>query len=585
MNTYKKLFAYVRPELYQAYIAAFLTILSAIATISGYYMLYQLLVCLLKPEFSADPIFFALIACTLLIIAACLYFFGLLMSHKLGFRLETRLRKIGINTLSKASFSFFDTHNSGYVRKVIDDNAAETHMMVAHLIPDNTRAVFMPILLLVLSFSISWRVGLTISILTLATAIVLASMMEGNDFMTLYQTAIDNLSAETVEYVRGIEVVKVFGISVQSMHKLCNLIYTYAQTAYKYSQVCKKPYVLYQLLFYGFVPFITIPLIFSLSAFSDLKTLAIELIMTFLLTALMLTAHMSIMFISMYTFKANYAIDTLEKLYKEMESSKVAAGTNTEFHNYQIELKDVCFSYKTGQEILKNINCTFLENKFYALVGASGSGKSTLAKLIAGYYEIKSGEIRIGGKLLSNYSQAALHKAIAFVFQDAKLFKKSIYENVALAKPNASKEEVFQALDAACCQPIIAKFKDGVNTVIGSQGVHLSVGEKQRIVIARAILQKAPIVILDEAQAALDADNEYELQRAFQNLMRHKTVIMIAHRLSAIKQSDEIIVLAKGQIQARGKHEDLLANSTDYQHIWALFEQANNWRVNDEKLA
>lgn len=284
------------------------------------------------------------------------------------------------------------------------------------------------------------------------------------------------------------------------------------------------------------------------------------------------------MWVSMYSFQANYAIDTLNNLYEDMGKDTLNYGEETIFEDYSIEFKNVDFAYKE-KLVLKNLSFNLEGNKSYALVGSSGSGKSTIAKLISGFYKVDGGEILIGKKPIEKYKKEALIKNIAFVFQDSKLFKKSIYENVALAKENATKEEVMKALKDAGCMEILEKFKERENTIIGSKGVYLSGGEKQRLAIARAILKDSQIVIMDEASAAIDADNEYELQKAFKNLMKNKTVIMIAHRLTSIKALDEILVLEDGKIIERGSHQELMEKNGKYKSLQEEYKVANDWRV------
>ena len=407
--------------------------------------------------------------------------------------------------------------------------------------------------------------------------------MGNGEFMKLYQASLDTLSAETVEYIRGVQVVKIFGTKLKSFKALHEAITNYSKYAYDYSLSCKKPYVLYQLIFLGLIAIISIPLSFFLTGISYPKTVAVELIMIFFLAGVMMVSFMKIMWASMNMFKAGYAIEHLENLYNKMQEDKLSYGRREHFDNFNIEFENVSFSYGENK-VLRNISFSLDEKKTYALVGHSGSGKSTIAKLLSGFYKIDSGEIKIGGFPLEEYTKEAIIRNISFVFQDSKLFKKSIYENVALADDKAGREEVMEAMSLAGCDEIIAKFKERENTIIGSKGVHLSGGEKQRIAIARAILKKSSIIIMDEASAAIDADNEYELQKAFKNLMKDKTVIMIAHRMTSIQNVDEIIVLENGKLMERGDNETLIRKNGIYSRLLNLYNTANNWRVSNEKL-
>ena len=581
MNTYRKLFAYIPQLKGLAILAVIISGASCVFITGGYYTIYRFLHALIVTSNLQSAQSFAFVIMLLLLAGSIFRGISGLIAHNVGFSLETALRKRGVEGLNTASFRFFDTHSSGSIRKTIDDNAALTHTIVAHIIPDGTRAFLMPIFIIVVSFFVNIRVGLCVTILTLVTGAILASMMGGNQFMKVYQDALDKLSAETVEYIRGIAVIKIFGVSISSMKKLFTLIQTYSDYAYQYSKHCKKSYVLYQFLFFGVAAILVIPIVFFLSKLGSPSILALDLMMVLFLSGLMFAAFMSVMYIGMFAFQGNYAVDSLEALYKQMADESMHFGNETHFAHHSIEFKDVSFSYG-DKHVLQNLSFTLEENKIYALVGESGSGKSTIAKLICAYYPLDSGAVLIGGKPLSSYTQEALIREIAFVFQDAKLFNDTLFNNVHCAKRDASHEEVMAALSAAGLDSVINKLEKRENTLIGAKGVYLSGGETQRVAIARAILKNAPIVIMDEASASVDADNEYELQKAFKQLMRGKTVIMIAHRLSSITGVDEILLAEQGKIVERGSHAQLIAQNGKYKRLYTLYTQANEWRVSNE---
>jgi len=441
-----------------------------------------------------------------------------------------------------------------------------------------------PVLVLILGFFISLRVGLVLVALIIPSLILLKFMMGEQQFMKIYQASLEKLSSETVEYIRGMQVIKIFGVDVRSFKALNTAIKEYAQNALNYSLSCKKPYVLFQELFFAIVA-ILIPLILLfVSADADLKLISLELIMVFFLSGVLFTYITKVMYLSMYTFQAQDAVSKLENLYEEMQEDVLQFGDKTEFENHDIEFENVSFGYKKDSLVLDDLSFKLQENKSYALVGASGSGKSTIAKLISGFYNVNSGAVKIGGENITSYSKEALINEISFVFQDPKLFKTTIYENVALANKNAGREEVFEAMRLAGVDGIISKFKNRENTVIGSKGIYLSGGEKQRVAIARAILKDAKIVIFDEASAAIDPDNEHELQKAFSNLMKEKTVIMIAHRLTTIRNVDEILVFEDGKIIERGSDKELMERDSVYKHFQETYKIANDWRVADESV-
>ena len=583
MKVYKKLFSYVPNQLYFGWVAILLSVVSVCLTVWGYQVIYQFLEMLIVQNQVKIAETYALKTVILLTIGAFLYVFSGIFSHVLGFRLETNLRKKGIEGLTQASFRFFDLNSSGLIRKTIDDNAAKTHVSVAHLIPDSAQAVLTPILVIVLGFFISIRLGIILLLMLFLGLFLFKKMMGNNNFIKNYQNALATLSSETVEYVRGIQVIKIFGAKVTSFKALYQAIQDYSKYAYEYSLSGKKPFVWFQWLFFSVVAVAILPVIILLDKVAAPETMAVELMMLLFLSGVMFVSFMRVMYVSMYLFEANYAVENLEILYKEMQQDQLTYGKETTFSSYQIELEDVSFSYREDN-VLTDFSLTFEEGKSYALVGSSGSGKSTIAKLISGFYQVDKGTIKIGNKKITDYTKEAIIETIAFVFQDSQLFSKSIYDNVALANPKASRQEVLEALKLAGCNPILDKFEDRENTVIGSQGVYLSGGEKQRLAIARAMLKNSKIVIMDEASASIDPDNEYELQKAFQHLMREKTVIMIAHRLSSIKTVDKIIVLEDGQVIEEGTHDELIEQGKTYKELVEKYEGANEWRFNNEAV-
>ena len=581
LTVYKKILSYVPKERYLAYIGILLSMLSVVFKVWGYYYLSKFLIEIIVYNNIENAKYYGFCMVGLLIIGITLYGIAGLVTHVLGFRLETNLRKYGIEGLSKASFSFFDTHPSGKTRKIIDDNATDTHMIVAHLIPDNAGAILMPILLLVLGFFVSLKVGIILIILSIVGGISLSMMTGEKEFMKIYQESLETLSSETVEYVRGIQVIKIFGISVESFKALNTAIKNYSKYSLEYAMSCKRGFVGFQWFFFSFIAMV-IPILLLFFNIEDPKMLAVELIMVLFLSGALFVSLMAIMYVSMYAFMGQSVVEKLESIFEEMNSNKLIFGSNNEFENYNITFENVSFGY-TDKKIINDLSFSLEENKSYALVGSSGSGKSTIAKLISGFYKVDSGVIKIGNRSISSYSEEALINNIAFVFQNVKLFKTSIYDNVKIGKTDASYEEVMTAMNLAGCNSILDKFSEREQTQIGTKGVYLSGGEKQRIAIARAILKDAKIIIMDEASAAVDPENEYELQRAFSNLIKDKTVIMIAHRLPSIRNVDEILVMDNGEIIERGTDRELMALDGEYKKLQSLYNKANEWRVNYEK--
>ncbi len=578
MDIYRKLFHYVPEKKGYAYLAVVLTAASTVFQFGSFWYLYRFLSSLLihgdvnQGNAAAFAILWMLLA------YGILYFLGVMSTHIVAFRLETNLRKRGIENLLRASFSFFDRNESGRVRKMLDDNTEQTHMIVAHLIPDLTNALLAPLIIAVVMFIVDWRLGVLFVVMMIVSLGLLFLTAGDTEFMRKYSAGLEKMSGEAVEYIRGMPVVKIFGGTLKSFKAFYDTIISYGNIAYAYTLSCRWPFVLFQAVVGASVVF-AIPI-----AFFDLskgvpgsETLA-KVVFYAIFSGLLYNSFTRIMYVIMYVTQASDVVDKIENLIGEMSSEEVVFGTTPAFAGTDIEFANVSFKYD-NEFVLENLSFKLPAGKTYALVGSSGGGKSTIAKLISGFYKLDGGEIRIGGVPLTDYTQEAVMRHIAFVFQNTKLFKTTIYENVRIGRPDATREEIMNALSLAQCDEIIAKFPERENTLIGSKGIYLSGGEIQRIAIARAILKNADLIILDEASAAADPENEYEIQQAFANLMNGKTVIMIAHRLSAIQNVDEIIVVKDGKIAERGTNDELLRRDGEYRKLIQLYNQANVWAV------
>lgn len=588
MNVYKQLFQFVPEKKPVAAAAILCSVLSSCFIMFAYFYIYRFLETVILDGDYLTGEGMALKIMLFLISGSLIYLLSGYFSHILGFAFERSIRIKGIDGLLASSFKFLDTHPSGLIRKTIDDNAAMTHMAIAHFIPDFPKTVLTLILSPVLAFYIDLRIGLALSAFTLAGIFFYLRMFSGTDFMLKYQNALNRLSSETVEYVRNMQVIKIFGTDLSSLKNMDNAISDYADTAYKYCLLCRTPYVLFQWVFIGAAALFIIPVaLFVITNDGLTKSSAVLLLMFTFLSGISFSSFNKIMYTYQHLFNANFAITALNKIYEEMKAESLTFGDNkineTLQHDHKVTGKNIVFenvSFAYGDKnILENFSLELEEGKTYALTGPSGGGKSTIAKLLSGFYTVNEGAIKIGGKNILSYSKETITQNIAFIFQNTKLFHKSIFDNVASAKKDTTREEVLKALHLAGCDPIIAKLPQGENTIIGSKGIYLSGGETQRIAIARAILKDAPILIMDEAGASIDPDNEYELLKAFKNLIKGKTVIMIAHRLTSLKNIDEILVIAKGKIIERGTETDLLAKDSEYSKLKKFYREANDWTV------
>ncbi|HEO3703783.1 TPA: ABC transporter ATP-binding protein [Streptococcus agalactiae] len=553
MDVLRRLYKFAPEKKVYSYASLVLSAIATIFSVVSYFYLWKFLneLLVLKNLESANK--YALWIFMFLVLQTLVYFLSLYCSHMFAFRVERNLKIEGLNNLLKASFSFFDTNPSGKTRQIIDDNASETHSILAHMQPDMVNAMVYPVILLVVSFLVSISFGI-VMVVSLVLGVFLITKMFGNqNFLQKYMASNEDMSSEIVEYIRGVKVIKIFNIGIEKFRSLHKTIITSSELGYAYAISCRKWKVFYDSFFTAFIE-------------------------------LLYNTFNKVMFLGQNKAKAKNSIDKLEEIFNKMQVKKLDSGLSDEIQNFDIEFEKVSFKYEGNTPyVLKDLSFKLDSGKSYALIGSSGSGKSTIAKLISGFYDVDSGVIKIGGRDIKEYSRETIASSIAFVFQNAKLFKMSIYDNVRIGNLDATYEEIMQALEKARCNEILDKFELRENTMIGAEGVYLSGGETQRIVIARAILKNSPIIILDEASAAADPENEYELQMAFTQLIKNKTVIMIAHRLSAIKNMDEIIVVENGQIIERGSSKLLLEDkSSKYSYFMNMYIRANDWIMSNE---
>lgn len=572
---YKKLKEYAPEKMMNAYIAIILVLIASLCSVLSYYYVYHFIREIVIVGNSDNLLSIALRIILLLVVNTITYFLSVYFTHDLAFRLETNLKKEGIKQLMNASFSFYDQNESGRIRKVIDDNTALTHMSIAHLIPDLSAAVFIPFFGTILNFYIDYRLGI-LFLFSIVFGLYLIKRMMGEEiFMSQYMKALEKMNAGAVEYVRGIPVLKIFKTNITALKDFYKSVTDYSDLALKYSMSCRTWYVFFQVLFNSIFIFIIIAFFFISM---DSKVFLSKFLFYVVFNGVIFAAFMKIMYVFMYSFQSSSAIEKIENLIKEMKKNQLKSGTVTQIEKPSIEFRDVSFGYG-DHLVIENLSFELQPGKTYALVGSSGSGKTTIAKLISGFYPLNNGDILIGGLPITSYTQETLASYIANVFQDTKLFKTTIYENVRIGNKQASHKQIMEALEYAQCDDVLNKFETRENTIIGAKGVHLSGGEVQRISIARAILKNAPIIIMDEASAAADPENEYELQKALSHLIKDKTVIMIAHRLSSIKNVDEVLVVEGGKIVERGNHNKLMNMNGRYRELQDMYRVSNEWRI------
>ena len=509
-----------------------------------------------------------------------LYFVALMLSHLSAFRIETNMRRTAMKRLMCVPLGFFDTQNTGRMRKIIDEDSSQTHTFVAHILPDVAGSVVAPIGIIVLLLAVDWQLGIAAMVPIVCAFGIMGYMMnpKNNDFQRMYLDAQEKMSAEAVEYVRGIPVVKVFQQTVFSFKRFHDSIINYRDLVIRYTLLWRTPMSAYTIAINAFA-FLLVPTGIILIGHGGETAIIVSDMVLYVLIAPIIAANvMKAMHLSQNLFLANEAVDRLEKLTatpplpESSEPEKAAA--------FDVSLRNVSFRYEAAErDAVSHIDLDIPQGKTVALVGASGSGKTTIARLIPRFWDVREGSLKIGGVDVRHMDKATLMRNVSFVFQNTRLFKTSILENIRYGNPDATIEQVNRAVDLSQSREIIERLPQGLNTVIGAEGTYLSGGEQQRMVLARAILKDAPIVVLDEATAFADPENENLIRQAFAHLTCGKTVLMIAHRLTTVQDADNIVVVDKGRIAEQGTHQQLMEQATLYYKMWNEYQKSVAWKL------
>ncbi|WP_400251573.1 ABC transporter ATP-binding protein [Methanobrevibacter smithii] len=589
-NKFIRLLNYSGNYKYLTIVGMFLSALSAICLLVPFVYIWDVVNALLAvaPDFTKAQNLdvYAINAFTFAVLGIILNFFGLMGTHLSAFKNEKNMKDAAIKHLLKLPLGYFSNHTSGGLRKIIDYSTAKTEIFLAHQLFDLTGAIVTPIVFLILLFSFDWRLGLICLIPIILCFVFMYPMFskESRNSMEKYEKYLEEMNGEAVEYVRGIPVTKAFQQSIYSFKNFINAIKNYGKFSAEYSMSTHIPMTAFTVSINGFFALLIPAGILLAGSVVDVKFFA-NFMFYIIFTPICAVMMMKIMTVSQDWMLASCALDSIEAILNE--NPLVDPINPQKPKNHSIEFEGVYFDYENAdgdEHILNDVNLKINENETVALVGPSGGGKTTIASLIPRFWDVNQGSIKVGDVDVRSISTKELMKNISFVFQNTTLFKDSIYNNVAIGRKGASRDDVKKALSLTQCDDIIDELPDGINTVIGSEGTYLSGGQQQRIALARAVLKDAPIIILDEATALADPENEYLIQKAISEITKDKTVIMIAHRLSSVKNVDKIYVVENGRIVEEGNHHTLIDSGGIYSRMWDEFNQSIQWKVKSEVI-
>lgn len=583
-SAFSKLMELAGNHKYFSYISFVLAVISAWIALIPFYDVWRIIkeIIEVRPDFNKavhitsygwQAVGFALLSMVFYIVA-------LMCSHKAAFRVQANMRVYMMGHIMKLPLGYVESKGTGKIRKIVTDSSAATETYLAHNLPDKAVSYATPIGLLAMMAVFDWRLGLISLIPAVLAFVIMGTMMMGTKMvedMKQYQNSLETMSSEAVEYVRGVPVLKTFGQTVFSFKRFKAAIDDYEKWTIDYTKAMMFPMIGFT-VFSNAIFAALIIAVYALCGNAITDTFLLNLIFYILITATLTTTLMKVA----YAGESQMIVeDALKRMDEILDVKELPDGTSdNKIKDVSVSLKNVKFSYDDAKtNAIDGISLDIKAGEHIAFVGPSGGGKTTLASLIARFWDVSNGSISIGGVDIKNIQNKKLMDTVSYVFQDSRLLKTSILENVRMGRPDASDSEVIEALKKAQCSDIIDKLPEGVNTVIGSKGTYVSGGEMQRLSIARAFLKNAPILILDEATAFADTDNEKKVQLAFESLSKDKTVIMIAHRLSTVTNADCIYVLKDGKIAESGTHEALVDAGGVYTHMWNEYNKSVNWQV------
>lgn len=570
---------------YFTYSSWILSAVSAIIALVPFWYIWKIIreVLAVAPDFSRaqDLTRNGWMAVSFSVLSVLVYIAGLMCSHIAAFRVASNIRKAAMQHIVKLPLGFAESFGSGKLRKIVNESSAATETYLAHRLPDKAGAIATPIGLLIILMVFDWRLGL-LSLVPVILGFLIMMRMTGKgmaDKMKEYQNALDDMSNEAVEYVRGIPVVKTFGQTVFSFKKFKGSIDKYSKWAIAYTKELRLPMMFYTAAINSVFAFlIAASILFTRNGVTD--EFLLNLLFYIIITPVISLTLTRIMFLSEDGMVVS---DALQRINSVLDLKPLSQPKNARLpKDGSVTLENVSYSYDGEKNALSNISVSIKSGQTVAFVGPSGGGKTTLANIISRFFDPQHGRVLIGGVDVKNIAKNDLMNTVSFVFQNSRLIKASVFENVRLARPDATKEEVMQALEAAQCMDIIDKLPRGIDTVIGTKGIYLSGGEQQRIAIARVMLKNSPVIILDEATAFADPDNEIKVQAAFSALSEGRTVIMIAHRLSTVANADCIYVLKEGRLAESGTCKELTEKDGIFAKMWKDYQTSVQWKVSKE---
>ena len=583
-KSFSILMQYAEGHKYFTYASLILAAASAIIALVPFYKIWQIIKEILevRPDYSEavnisrygwEAVGFALLG-------MIIYIAALMCSHKAAFRVQANMRISMMKHIMKLPLGYVDSEGTGKIRKIVIDSSAATETFLAHNLPDKAVSYATPVGLLAMMMIFDWKLGLICLIPAVVAFVLMGTLMMGPKMaedMKQYQNALEAMSAEAVEYVRGIPVVKTFGQTIYTFKRFKAAIDEYEKWTLGYTKNMMLPMVAFTTAANAiFAVIIIAAFIFTSNSVTD--NFVLNLFFYMIITSVLTVTLMKVA----YAGESQMIVDdALNRMYEILETKPLPETKKEELpKDSSIELDNITFAYEnSSNNAIDGVSLSVKSGEHIALVGPSGGGKTTLASLIARFWDVKSGSIKIGGADVKNIPVNSLMNYVSYVFQDSKMLKMSIKDNIRMGKPDATDEEIMNALRDAQCIDIIEKLPDEIDTMIGSKGIYVSGGECQRLSIARAFLKNAPVLILDEATAFADPDNERLVQQAFEKLSKNKTVIMIAHRLSTITNADNIYVMSDGKIAESGTHNELLSKGGIYNHMWNEYNKSVNWQV------